>query len=92
VNTSKYMDLKELQALLNISRQTIERQMLSGNFPKKIHITPRRVRWLRIEVEAWQRSKEIPRYQRANEPGSTAIPPWAPLPIDSSHDEPEKSR
>jgi predicted DNA-binding transcriptional regulator AlpA len=86
MNTEQYMDLKQLVALLRISRQTIERLMKSGNFPQKIYITPRRIRWLRNEVEAWQRSKETGRTQIRDEQRMLSTGSWIPIQIDSRSD------
>jgi predicted DNA-binding transcriptional regulator AlpA len=47
------IDAKELQSLLLLSRQTIDRYVSAGKFPVKIYVSQRRVRWLRSEVLNW---------------------------------------
>jgi prophage regulatory protein len=79
MSSSEYMDLKELQALLNISRQTIERKIAAGEFPKKIYITDRRVRWLRREVELWKQSKANARFNSPTFPNQRASNSWIPI-------------
>ena len=52
-----YMDEKEVIHLLGISRSTIGRLMEKGEFPKKFHVSQRRVRWLREEVITWAKNR-----------------------------------
>jgi prophage regulatory protein len=88
---SIYVDLKQVTEISTLSRSTIDREMKKGTFPRKIHISPRRVRWLRSEIEAWQRSREKLRYGGATD--LSTIPPasWIPEGIYVSEVEPESS-
>jgi predicted DNA-binding transcriptional regulator AlpA len=55
---SYYVDFKEINRMVGISRQTIDRDIKTGAFPKKVRITTRRVRWLRSEIEEWKLRKD----------------------------------
>jgi predicted DNA-binding transcriptional regulator AlpA len=50
---SYYIDAKELTCMLKISRQTVERYIAAGQFPNKVYVSQRRVRWIRNEIEQW---------------------------------------
>jgi prophage regulatory protein len=55
---SYYVDFKEINRMVGISRQTIDRGIKTGVFPQKVRVTTRRVRWLRSEIEAWKLRKD----------------------------------
>ena len=44
---------KQLTDETGISRSTIYRLLQNGAFPKPIHIGPRGVRWLELDIKAW---------------------------------------
>ena len=52
-NSNRFIDLKELQSLVPLSRTTIWRMEQAGQFPARIRIGKRRVGWRLLEVEEW---------------------------------------
>jgi prophage regulatory protein len=49
----EYIDMKELAVMLKISPETIRRMIKKGEFPKKVYVSTRRVRWPKSEIENW---------------------------------------
>jgi len=49
----KVLSANELIEKIGLSRTTIWRMERQGNFPKRIHLSPRRVGWILEEVEEW---------------------------------------
>jgi prophage regulatory protein len=90
MTTGIYLDLKQVIEISTLSRSTIDREMKKGTFPQKIYISARRVRWLRSEIEDWQRSRESLRYGRATDRSTVSPASWITLKIDSSDIKPER--
>jgi predicted DNA-binding transcriptional regulator AlpA len=84
MNTSIYVDLKEVIVMTTLSRSTIDRQMKKGIFPKKIYVSPRCVRWLRSEVEDWQQSRKLARDGGATDKSTVKYASYIPNGIDTS--------
>lgn len=51
--------MKELSAMLGISRSTIYRLMEGSKFPKKIALTERTVVWKLSVINQWISDKEV---------------------------------
>lgn len=51
--TSRLMPPKEAAAATNLSRPLIMMMAAEGEFPKPVQLTPRRIAFVRAEVEAW---------------------------------------
>ncbi|MET4090577.1 AlpA family phage regulatory protein [Bradyrhizobium sp. S3.5.5] len=50
----KMLGLKQVLAIVPLSRATLYREMDAGRFPKAREIAPRRVAWYEDDIEAWQ--------------------------------------
>lgn len=50
----KMLNLKQVLAIVPISRSTIYREMEEGRFPKAREIAPRRIAWYEDDLAAWQ--------------------------------------
>ncbi len=51
--TQSLIDYKEVSQITGLSRSTIYRIEIAGNFPKRITLSNRCVRWPLLEVAAW---------------------------------------
>ncbi|EOW0250685.1 TPA: AlpA family phage regulatory protein [Klebsiella pneumoniae] len=49
---------KQVCALTTLSRVTIWRYEVSGMFPARVQLGPKRVAWHKAEVEAWMKSRQ----------------------------------
>lgn len=54
----RLLKIREVVEQTTLHRATIYRLMNSGDFPKPVRITSRRVAWRRSEVEAWKEARE----------------------------------
>lgn len=50
----KMLNLKQVLAIVPLSRSTIYREMEEGRFPKAREIAARRIAWYEDDVAAWQ--------------------------------------
>ena len=48
-----FLNIKEVSELLGISVSTINRLIKKGEFPSKIKISPRRIVFLKFQIEEW---------------------------------------
>ena len=48
-----FLTMKEVSVLLGISVSTINRLIKKGEFPPKIKISPRRIVFMRYQIEQW---------------------------------------
>ena len=48
-----FLTIKEVSELLGISVSTINRLIKNGDFPPKIKISPRRMVFMRKQIEEW---------------------------------------
>jgi prophage regulatory protein len=53
----KVLRLKDLISITGLSRVTIWRLELAGNFPRRVQLGPRRVGWVESEVSNWIQSR-----------------------------------
>ena len=53
-----FLSIKEVSELLGISVSTINRLIKRGEFPPKIKISPRRIVFMKREVDEWVKSKK----------------------------------
>ena len=53
------LTLKEICALLALSRSAVYGLMKVGKFPSPLQVTTRSVRWRRIDVERWQSTRRV---------------------------------
>lgn len=58
----EYMPLREVIEETSLSKPVLYRMMSAGHFPRQVPLSPRRVAWIRDEVEAWKRSKRDARF------------------------------
>ncbi len=52
-----FLTIKEVSKLLGISVSTINRLIKKGDFPKKIKISPRRMFFMKTEIDDWINAK-----------------------------------
>ena len=50
---SPFLNIKEVSELLGISVSTINRLIKRGEFPKKVKISPRRIVFLKYQIDEW---------------------------------------
>ncbi len=55
----EFIPLREVIRMTSLSKPVLYRMMQTGAFPRQVPLSPRRVAWIRGEVEAWQRAKEV---------------------------------
>ena len=48
-----FLNIKEVSELLGISVSTINRLIKNGDFPKKIKLSPRRMVFMKREIDEW---------------------------------------
>lgn len=54
----EYLPLRVVMSETSLSKPVLYRMMRAGEFPRQIPLSPRRVAWVRGEVEAWKRAKQ----------------------------------
>ena len=59
IQNRPFLTIKEVSELLGISVSTINRLIKNGDFPPKIKISPRRMVFMRKQIEEWINSKKI---------------------------------
>jgi len=52
------MPLREVMSETSLSKPVLYRLMQGGAFPRQVQLSPRRVAWIRGEVDAWKRAKK----------------------------------
>jgi prophage regulatory protein len=58
----RLLKIAEVVSLVGVSRATVYRLIDSGEFPKPVQLSARRVAWVSAEVEDWMRKlEEAPR-------------------------------
>ena len=55
---SPLFTIQEVSEFLGISISTINRLVKEGDFPSKIKLSPRRIVFLRSEIDEWVKSKK----------------------------------
>lgn len=55
----EFIPIREVVRMTSLSKPVVYRLIRGGGFPRQVPLSPRRVAWVRAEVEAWQRSKEV---------------------------------
>jgi prophage regulatory protein len=48
-----FLKAKEVMELTGLSRVTIWRMERDGNFPRRVEISPRRIGWIKSELDEW---------------------------------------
>ena len=56
---SPLFTIQEVSEFLGISVSTINRLVKIGDFPPKVKITPRRIVFMKNEIDEWIKSKRI---------------------------------
>ena len=56
---SRFMRLPEVVQLTAVSRSTIYRWMVNGEFPKQVSLGGNTVAWLEAEIEDWIQKKRM---------------------------------
>ena len=59
IQNRPFLTIKEVSELLGISISTINRLVKEGDFPPKVKITPRRIVFMKKEIDEWIKSKRI---------------------------------
>lgn len=54
----EYMPLRDVITETSLSKPVLYRLMRAGDFPRQVPLSPRRVAWVRGEMEAWKRAKQ----------------------------------
>ena len=54
-----FITIKEVSELLGISVSTINRLIKRGDFPQKIKTSPKRMIFMKREIDEWIKSKKI---------------------------------
>ena len=57
IQNRPFLTIKEVSELLGISVSTINRLIKNGDFPPKIKISPRRMVFMRKQIEEWINSR-----------------------------------
>ena len=52
-----FLTMKEVSDLLGISVSTIDRLIKRGQFPPKVKLSPRRIVFMKFEIEEWIKEK-----------------------------------
>lgn len=55
----KMLNLKQVLAIVPLSRATLYREMDAGRFPKAREIALRRIAWYEDDIQAWQASLDL---------------------------------
>ena len=55
---SPFFTIKEVSEFLGISISTVNRLVKEGDFPPKVKITPRRIVFMKNEIDEWIKSKK----------------------------------
>ena len=53
-----FLTIKEVSELHRISVSTINRSIKNGDFPQKVKISPKRMIFMKIEMNEWIKSKK----------------------------------
>ena len=53
-----FLTIKEVSNILGISVSTINRLIKRGDFPQKVKISPRRIVFMRYQIQDWIDKKE----------------------------------
>ena len=56
---SPFFTIQEVSEFLGISISTINRLVKEGDFPPKVKITPRRIVFMKHQIEEWINQKSI---------------------------------
>ena len=56
---SPFFTIKEVSEFLGISISTINRLVKEGDFPPKVKLSPRRIVFMKREINEWIESKRI---------------------------------
>ena len=54
-----FLTIKEVSKLLGISVSTINRLIKKGEFPSKKQLSPRRLVFMKCEINQWIKSKQV---------------------------------
>ena len=49
----RFLGMREVLALLSVSRSTLNRWIREGAFPRPVKLGKRAVRWRRSDIEGW---------------------------------------
>ncbi|EFN6654559.1 helix-turn-helix transcriptional regulator [Escherichia coli] len=52
-----YLELRDITKTTSLSRSTIYRMIGRGEFPKQRKISPRRVAWLKEDIDEWMKKR-----------------------------------
>ena len=53
-----FLTIKEVSNLLGISTSTINRLITNGDFPNKIKLSPRRIVFMKNDIDNWIKTRE----------------------------------
>jgi len=67
----KFLRIRQVMQLTGLSRMTIYRLELAGNFPKRRRLSQNSVAWLESDIVAWADSRPIARLRAPSSPLAT---------------------
>lgn len=53
----EFITIKDVVKMTSLSKPVVYRMISRDEFPRQVSLSPRRVGWVRSEVEAWKRSR-----------------------------------
>ena len=56
-DNSPFFTIQEVSEFLGISKSTINRLVKKGDFPPKVKISPRRIVFMKYEIDEWINTK-----------------------------------
>ena len=66
----KFLRIKQVMQLTGLSRMTIYRLELAGEFPKRRRLSKNSVAWLDTDIAEWAESRPVSRLRGTEGPGS----------------------
>lgn len=66
----KFLRIKQVMQLTGLSRMTIYRLELAGEFPKRRRLSSNAVAWLDTDIAEWAESRPVSRLRGTAGPGS----------------------
>lgn len=68
----KFLRIREVMQLTGLSRMTIYRLELAGQFPNRRRLSENSVAWLQSDISAWAESRPIAHLGAASNPSATS--------------------
>ncbi len=55
----EFITIKDVVRMTSLSKPVLYRMIQRNEFPRQVPLSPRRVAWMRSEVEAWAKSRRL---------------------------------